>query len=166
MIFFGKCNVLRLFLFGWLLISTLIVGAPVSAAEKQLSDAEIAKELSKENNKIIIEEFLKYELREVNEYATKPLLNNHRSLEFFIKQAERGPVNNLLFLETQVHKLREAQKNINSLPVLHKLFISGKEENSGTSTGGGQNFLLWHSSYETRFLSSYSGRQTTCREKE
>jgi hypothetical protein len=116
LIFFGKCNVLRLFLFGWLLISILVIGPHVLAAEKQLSDAEIAKELSKENNKIIIEEFLKYELREVNEYATKPLLNNHRSLEFFIKQAERGPVNNLLFLETQVHKLREAQKNISFLP--------------------------------------------------
>ncbi len=116
MIFCGKYNVLRLFFFGLLLISILVIGPAVPAAEKQLSDAEIAKELSKETNKVIIEEFLRYELRDVNEYATKPLLKNHRSLEFFIKQAERGPVNNLLFLETQVHKLQDAQKNIDSLP--------------------------------------------------
>ena len=116
MIFFGKYNVLRLFLFGWLLISILVIGRAVPAADKQLSDAEIAKELSKETNKVIIEEFLKYELRDVNEYATKPLLKNHQSLEFFIKQAERGPVNNLFFLEKQVHKLQDAQKNIDSLP--------------------------------------------------
>ncbi|MGE5446017.1 MAG: hypothetical protein ACM3SR_15730 [Ignavibacteriales bacterium] len=116
MIFFSKYNALRLFLFGWLLISILVMGSAVPAAEKQLSDAQIAKELSKENNKVIIEEFLKYELRDVNEYATKPLLKNHASLEFFIKQAERGPVKNLFFLEEQVHKLQNAQKNINSLP--------------------------------------------------
>ncbi len=93
-----------------------MTGYPVAAAEKQLSDAEIARELSKENNKAIIEEFLKYELREVNEHVTKPLLKNHSSLEFFIKQAERGPVKNLFFLEEQVQKLQKAQKNINSLP--------------------------------------------------
>jgi hypothetical protein len=116
LIFFGKYNVLRLFLVGCLLTSILVLGPPVTAAEKQLSDALIAKELSKETNKVIIEEFLKYELRDVNEHVTKPLLNNHRSLDFFIKQAERGPVNNLFFLETQVHKLRDAQKNIDSLP--------------------------------------------------
>ncbi len=116
MIFLSKYNVLRLFLFGWLLISILVIGPAVPAAEKQLSDPQIAKELSKENNKIIIEKFLKYELREVNEYVTKPLLKDHRSLEFFIKQAERGPVNNLFFLEAQVRKLQDAQKNIDSLP--------------------------------------------------
>jgi len=103
-------------LVGFFLTSILMTGNPVVAAEKHLSDAEIAKELSKENNKIIIEEFLKYELREVNEYATKPLLKNHQSLEFFVKQAERGPVKNLFFLEEQVHRLQDAQKRIDSLP--------------------------------------------------
>ena len=107
MIFLDKFKLLLLSL---LLIFTLIAGYPVAAAEKQLSDAEIARELSKENNKDIIEEFLKYELREVNEYVTRPLLKNHPSLEFFIKQAERGPVKNLFFLEEQVHKLQKAQK--------------------------------------------------------
>lgn len=99
-----------------LLIYSFISAAPDSVFGRELSDAEVAKELVKQNNKVIIEEFLKYELGDVNEHVTKPLLTNHRSLEFFIKQAERGPLNNLLFLETQVHKLRDAQKHINSLP--------------------------------------------------
>ncbi len=105
----------------WLLaVGLLIYGftaaVPDSIFGKELSDAEVAKELVKQNNKVIIEEFLKYELGEVNQHVTRPLLKNHESLEFFIKQAERGPLNNLLFLETQVHKLRDAQRNINSLP--------------------------------------------------
>jgi len=104
------------FLAAGLLIYCFITAAPDSVFGKELSDAEVAKELVKQNNKVIIEEFLKYELGEVNEYVAKPLMKNHQSLEFFIKQAERGPLNNLLFLETQVHKLRDAQKNINSLP--------------------------------------------------
>jgi hypothetical protein len=99
-----------------LLIYGFIIATPASVFGKELSDAEIAKELVKENNKVIIEEFLKYELGEVNAHVTKPLLKNHPSLEFFIKQADRGPVNSLFFLETQVHKLRDAQKNIDSLP--------------------------------------------------
>jgi hypothetical protein len=89
---------------------------PLLAMGKTLSDAEVAQEVAKGNNRIIIEEFLKYELREVNEYAAKPLLKSHPSLSFFIKQAERGPFKNLLFLEEQTHKLIDAQKNINSLP--------------------------------------------------
>lgn len=88
----------------------------VCAAAKELSDQQIAGEVQKENNKAIIDEFLKYELREVNEYATKPLLKAHPSLIFYMKQAERSPLGSLLFLEEQVHKLRDAQKNIDSLP--------------------------------------------------
>ncbi len=106
---------LQLFVFS-LVASIFMIGSGSTVVGKELSDAQIARELSKENNKRIIEEFLKYELREVNEYATKPLLQNHPSLEFFLKQAERGPVNNLFFLEEQVHKLRDAQKNIDSFP--------------------------------------------------
>jgi hypothetical protein len=94
----------------------MMVLAPLLAAGKTLSDAEIAREVAKDNNRTIIEEFLKYELREVNEYAAKPLLKDHPSVSFFLKQAERGPFKNLLFLEEQTHRLREAQKNINSLP--------------------------------------------------
>ena len=99
-----------------LLIYGFITATPDSVFGKELSDAEVAKELSKENNKVIIEEFLKHELREVNEHATKPLLKSHPSLVFFIKQADKGPVNSVFFLEAQVHKLRDAQKNIDSLP--------------------------------------------------
>lgn len=99
-----------------LLFWGMMMAVPLTAAGKALSDAEIAKEVAKDNNRVIIEEFLKYELREVNDYATKPLLKDHPSLVFFIKQAERGPFKNLLFLEEQVHRLQDAQKNINSLP--------------------------------------------------
>jgi hypothetical protein len=98
------------------LLSLLMLPLPLFAAAKQLSDAEISRELAKEQNKIIIEEFLKQELREVNENATKPLLKDHPSLAFFLKQVDKGPFDSLLFLEQQVHKLREAQKNINSFP--------------------------------------------------
>jgi len=99
-----------------LLIASFITASPDSVLGKELSDPEVAKELVKENNKVIIEEFLKYELGEVNEQVTKSLLKDHRSLEFFVKQAQRGPLNNLLFLETQVRKLQDAQKHIDSLP--------------------------------------------------
>lgn len=104
----------------------LILTIPPCACAKSLSDAEIANELAKPNNKAIIEEFLKQELREVNEYATKPLLARHASLEFFIKQVDRGPFESLVFLEKQVHKLRDAQKNINSLP--YSLAFSSDEK--------------------------------------
>lgn len=106
---------------------SLLLFLPFCAHARQLSDAEIAREVGKENNKAIIEEFLKYELREVNEYATKPLLKSHPSLEFFIKQAERGPFKSLLFLEEQVHRLQDAQKNINSLPY-SLAFSSGEKK--------------------------------------
>jgi hypothetical protein len=97
-------------------VLSLLIVFPLCAQAKQLSDAEIAAEIGKENNKAIIEEFLKYELREVNEYAVKPLLKNHPSLTFFVKQAEKGPFKSLLFLEEQVHRLQDAQRHIDSLP--------------------------------------------------
>jgi hypothetical protein len=105
----------------------LLLAVPACATAKSPSDAEIAAELSNENNKTIIEEFLKQELREVNEYATKPLLARHASLEFFIKQVDRGPFESLLFLEKQVHKLQDAQKHINALPY-SLAFSSGEKK--------------------------------------
>ncbi len=80
------------------------------------SDSVIALEIVKDNNKAIIEAFLRYELNEVNKNVTQKLLGQYPSLVFFVKQAERGPLNNLLFLEEQVHKLQDAQRNINSFP--------------------------------------------------
>lgn len=104
----------------------VFLASGVCAAAKELSDQQIAEEVQKENNKTIIDEFLKYELREVNEYATKPLLKAHPSLIFYMKQAERSPLGSLLFLEQQVHKLRDAQKNIDSLP--YSLAFSSEEK--------------------------------------
>jgi hypothetical protein len=109
-------------IFAYVLIAML----PVYCSAKQLSDAEIAREIVAENNRVIIEEFLKYELRDVNEYAAKPLLKAHPSLIFFIKQADRGPLKNLLFLEEQTHKLQAAQKNIDSLP--YSILFSASEK--------------------------------------
>jgi hypothetical protein len=83
---------------------------------RDLTDAEISKEITKEQNKAIIEAFLKNELTEVNQNVTNQLLPQYPSLVFFVKQVEKGPINSLLFLEEQVHKLREVQKNIDSLP--------------------------------------------------
>lgn len=93
----------------------LLFPLPAMASTQGMSDAQIAQEIVKENNKLIIDEFLKYELRNVNERVTKSLLQKHPSLEFFVKQAERSPLNSLLFLEDQVHKLRDVQKNIDSV---------------------------------------------------
>lgn len=87
-----------------------------TASCKELSDSAIAQEIVKESNKAIIEAFLKNELSEVNRDVTRKLLNEHPSLVFFDKQVERGPLNSLLFLEAQVHKLQDAQKNIDSFP--------------------------------------------------
>ncbi len=87
-----------------------------SSAAAELSNAQISKEIAQEQNSAIIEAFLKAELREVNENVTKPLLPQHKSLIFFIKQVDRGPLKSLFFLEEQVKKLRDAQKNINHLP--------------------------------------------------
>ena len=108
------------------LYAYLLSMLPVYCNAKQLSDAEIAREIVAENNRVIIEEFLKYELRDVNEYVTKPLLKSHPSLIFFIKQADRGPLKNLLFLEDQTHKLQAAQKNIDSLP--YSILFSASEK--------------------------------------
>jgi hypothetical protein len=107
-------------------VYVFIAMLPVYCSARQLTDAEIARELVAENNRPIIEAFLKYELREVNEYATKPLLRDHPSLIFFIKQVDKGPLKSLLFLEEQVHKLQDVQKNINS--PLYVLLFSASEK--------------------------------------
>ncbi len=106
-----------------LCLSTLASGIHVLAA--QMTDQQIATEIGKENNKVIIDEFLKHELREVNEYA-KSLMKAHPSLVFYQKQADRSPFGSLLFLEQQVHKLREAQRNIDSLP--YSIAFSSEEK--------------------------------------
>ena len=145
-----KHRLRRRLLAAGLLIYGFMIATPASVFGKELSDAEIAKELVKENNKVIIEEFLKYELGEVNAHVTKPLLKNHPSLEFFIKQAERGPLNNLLFLETSGSQAsgRTERKHWFS-PIFDKLSFHGKEENSRSSCSRRQNYLLWNSSHET-----------------
>ena len=106
-----------------LCLSTLPSGIHVLAA--QMTDQQIAAEIGKENNKVIIDEFLKHELREVNEHA-KALMRAHPSLVFYQKQADRSPFGSLLFLEEQVHKLREAQRNIDSLP--YSIAFSSEEK--------------------------------------
>lgn len=118
---------LRSYLTGIATLCGILLAASMSCfAATQMSNAEIAKEVAQENNKAIIEEFLKYELREVNEAVTKQLLNQHPSLSFFIKQVDRGPLNSLFFLETQVHKLQDAQKHIDSLP--YSIAFSSEEK--------------------------------------
>jgi hypothetical protein len=97
-------------------ICALLIAVPLCSWAQALSDAQVARELVRKDNKLILEQFLKYELNEVNEYAARPLIGRHPSLEFFIKQADRGPLDSLLFLETQVHKLIDAQDNIDKLP--------------------------------------------------
>ena len=99
-----------------LLICVLVIALPMSVMGKRLSDAEISREIKGEPNKVIIEAFLKYELQEVNRLVTRPLLRAHPSLVFFINQVDRGPLSSLFFLETWVHKLQDAQRNIDSLP--------------------------------------------------
>jgi hypothetical protein len=98
----------------------------LGAHAAEYTDAQIAKELAKDANKQIIDKFLRYELREVNDNVTKAMLPKHPSLEFFIKQADRGPIKNLFFLEDQVHKLQDAQKHIDSLP--YSLAFFGDEK--------------------------------------
>ncbi len=95
---------------------SLLCTSLVNPAMGAMSDAQIAQEIAKENNKVIIDEFLKYELNEVNENVTKSLLAKHPSLEFFVKQANGSPMKGLIFLEEQVHKLQDAQKNIDTFP--------------------------------------------------
>jgi hypothetical protein len=103
----------RLALLGLVLVMTL--GAPQVNA-KPLTNDEIDRIVKEPENQRIIEEFLKLELGEMNEYAVKPLLSQRPSLVFFINQAERGPLKNLIFLEDQIHRLREAQRDINAFP--------------------------------------------------
>lgn len=109
----------------WVLCSLVLISS-VHAAVSDMSDQQISAEIGKEQNKAIIDEFLKYELQEVNEYATKPLLRAHPSLIFYQKQVERSPLGSLLFLEQQVHKLRDAQKNIDRLP--YSIAFSSEEK--------------------------------------
>lgn len=107
-------------LFGIIFLMVIVVffnfSSPKLVLCAEQSDSVIAREIVKDNNKTIIEAFLKYELNEVNKEVTQKLLGQYPSLVFFIKQAERGPLNNLLFLEEQVHKLQDTQRNINSFP--------------------------------------------------
>lgn len=111
-----------------LLTSLMVFAFCGISLAKPLSDAQLAAELKKETNKVIIGAFLKHELGEVNQYATKPLLKQHPSLIFFIKQVERNPLESLFFLEDQVHKLRDAQENIGSLPYSLAFSASEKEK--------------------------------------
>lgn len=99
-----------------ILIALVIILCPSWVNGKRLTDAEVAREALKEDNKAIVEEFLKRELRDVNEHVTKYMLNDYPSLIFFVKQVDRGPLKSLLFLEEWVHRLQDAQKNIDSFP--------------------------------------------------
>lgn len=99
----------------------LVLALSVCLGQKQscardLTDTEISREILKDNNKVIIEAFLKNELTEVNQNVTNQMLAQNPSLIFFVKQVEKGPLSSLIFLEEQVHKLRDVQKNIDSLP--------------------------------------------------
>jgi hypothetical protein len=107
-------------------LTILVLSVPAHA--QRISDEQIAREVIRKGNRAIIEEFLKQELREVNEYAAKPLLRTHPSLTFFINQADRGPLNSLLFLEKQVYKLQDAQRNIGSLPYVIVFSSSEKKK--------------------------------------
>jgi len=97
-------------------ICCLLLLHPAGVTARALSEEEISREIVDENNKIIVETFMRYELGRVNEEVTNSLIKDHPSLEFFIKQAKRGPFKNLIFLEDQVHKLRDVQRNIDSFP--------------------------------------------------
>jgi hypothetical protein len=90
--------------------------AVVSANAKALSNDEIDRIVKEPANQEIIEAFLRLELGEMNEYAVKPLLAGRPSLVFFINQAQRGPLKNLIFLEDQIDRLRDAQRDINAFP--------------------------------------------------
>lgn len=99
-----------------LLVGMVMVALIFPANTSAVTDKQIAEEIVKENNLSIIEEFIKQELYEVNDYAAKPLLKQHPSLTFFIKQANGNPLRSLFFLESQLPRLLDAQKNINSFP--------------------------------------------------
>jgi hypothetical protein len=109
-----------------ILAGLLLLMLPACVIGKTLSDAQVSEKIKKEANQVIIEEFLKYELRDVNKHVTRPLLGKHPSLVFFINQVDRGPLSSLFFLETWVHKLQDAQRNIDSLP--YSISFSGEEK--------------------------------------
>jgi hypothetical protein len=111
-----------------LLLIALVIVCPSWVNGKRLSDAEVARETLKEDNKAIVEEFLKRELRDVNENVTKYMLNDYPSLIFFMKQVDRGPLKSLLFLEEWVHRLQDAQQNIDSFPYTTVFSASDKKK--------------------------------------
>jgi len=98
-----------------LLCGLVLLWPPLSTA-KDLNNAEIAREIRKQSNEVIIDEFLKYELRDVNKNVTNHLIKAHPSLEFFVKQVDRGPLKSLFFLEEWLGRLRDAQAAIDSFP--------------------------------------------------
>lgn len=98
------------------LLCVVMLVIPAGVQGKKLSDEEVSQELFKDTNKTLVEEFLKHELREVNSRVTQPMLNSYPSLIFFIKQVDRGPLKSLFFLEEWVHRLKDAQENIDSFP--------------------------------------------------
>lgn len=106
---------LKSFYLGIVVLSALTQGLPSYAQNKEPSDAVVAREIMKDSNRVIIEAFLKAELGEVNQHAVYPILNQHPSLEFFIKQVDRGPLDSLIFLETWVNRLAAAQKDIDNI---------------------------------------------------
>lgn len=110
-----------------LCVSLLNAAPAASMQTRRLTDAEVAKEILKPNTKAIVEEFLKWELREVNDKVTKYLLNDYPSLVFFVKQVDRGPLKSLFFLEEWVHRLKDAQENIDSFPY-STIFSSGEKK--------------------------------------
>lgn len=122
-----KCSIQMLRALGLTVICLLLAVLTFPAHARQLSDAEVARELLKDHNKAIVEEFLKWELREVNDKVTKYLLKDYPSLIFFIKQVDRGPLESLFFLETWVHRLKDAQESIDAFPY-STVFSSGEKK--------------------------------------
>lgn len=110
------------------LILALLVLSPLAVEARGPSLEEISRAIEQKDNRALINAFMKYELGEVNEYATKPLMSKYPSLIFFINQAERDPLGSLLFLETWVGRLREAQKNIDSIAYSIAFSSSEKEK--------------------------------------
>ncbi|MCA1961841.1 MAG: hypothetical protein LDL33_13735 [Desulfomonile sp.] len=98
------------------LLCGMLLVLPLAAWAKRPPDAEVDRAIREPNNQAIISEFLKYELAEVDKDVTRPLLKSYPSLVFFLKQNERGVLKSLFFLEEQVHKLRDAQRNIDNFP--------------------------------------------------
>jgi len=117
---------LRICMLAAVVLCGLLFVWPLSSWAKRPPDAEVDRAIREPNNQAIVSEFLKYELAEVDKDVTRPLLNSHPSLVFFIKQNERGVLKSLFFLEEQVHKLREAQRNIDKFP--YSIAFSSEEK--------------------------------------